>query len=110
MATAAGGVHSARVRTAPSDVQLVAGRVRVRQRRGRAHAAAAPLTTADSPAVLFLQRLNVPCPATARPPPFFGLCVFPASIDLIVTDCIFYLFFAVRFFFFAMISHLPSLL
>lgn len=68
MATTAGGVHSARMRTAPSDVQLVAGRVRVCQRRRRAHAAAPPLTTADSATVLFLQRLNVSRPFPAPVP------------------------------------------
>lgn len=65
VATTAGGVHSARMRTAPSDVQLVAGRVRVCKRRRRAHAAATPLTTADSSTVLFLQRLIVSRPFPA---------------------------------------------
>lgn len=117
VATAAGGVHSARMRTAPSDVQLVAGRVRVCQCRRRSHAAAAPLTTADSSAVLFLQRLKttspLPCGAEDDGDDNCAHSVVHTTreswllrlIGPIVNDCIFYLFLLRVFWWF----HIPSL-
>lgn len=64
MAATAGGVYSACLRAAASDVELVARCVRVRQRRGYPSSASAALTTSGASVSALLQLLSDPPPST----------------------------------------------
>lgn len=67
VAAAAGGVHSACMRATPPDVQFIPGSVCVCQCGRCSHPAAAPLTTTNSSAVLFFERLNSTAPKLHPP-------------------------------------------
>lgn len=67
VAAAAGGVHSTCLRTTPPDVQFIPWSVCVCQCGRCSHPAAAPLTTTNSSAVLFFERLNSTAPKLHPP-------------------------------------------